>query len=250
MGHTLISRANRMASVPVLMLMGLCLSAAQQVPPASDHKVDMADLIKDVQMSASGQDGILTIVWMPGEFWEAALGKSSKLSPEFVNEFITALNFYNIIAVTDGKLGALGGIDYRSEAEIRSSISVVGAGGQSYLPIAVSDMDAGAKNILDIMKPIMANMLGRMGENMNFFLFPGKDKQGERLFYPKKEGRFTVKMGEKEFHWRLPLGSLLSSKICPKCGETFSGAYKFCPWDGSALVEKRDQRPPRLPAGN
>jgi hypothetical protein len=59
-----------------------------------------------------------------------------------------------------------------------------------------------------------------------------------------------VKMGEKEFHWRLPLGSLLPPKICPKCGETFSGAYKFCPWDGSTLVEKKDQRPARLPAGN
>ena len=250
MGQTRIFRANRMSSMAILMLMGLCLSAAQQAPPASDNKVNMDDFIKDVQRSASDQDKILMILWMPGEFWEAALRNGSKLSPEFVDEFISALNFYNIIAVTDGKLGALGGIEYRSEAEIRTSLSVVGVGGQTYLPIAVSDMDDGAKNILDIMKPIMANTLGRMGENMNFFLFPGKDKQGERLFDPRQEGRFTVKMGEKEFHWRLPLGSLLPPKMCPKCGETFSGAYKFCPWDGSTLVEKKDQHPPRLPAGN
>lgn len=248
MGRTMISRANRVASATVLMLVGLYLSATQQAPPAADRKVDMSDLMKDVQMAASDQNRILTILWMPSEFWEAALEEGSRLSPEFVKEFVTALDSYNILAVMDGKLGALGVIDYKSEEEIRSSISVVDIGGQIYLPLSLSDMDAGAKNLLDIMKPIMANMLGRMGENTRLFFFPGKDDQGGRLFDPRKEGRFTVKMGEKEMRWRLPLGSLLPPKICPKCGETFSGAYKFCPWDGSALVDKKGQHPSHLPA--
>ena len=53
----------------------------------------------------------------------------------------------------------------------------------------------------------------------------------------KKEGFFLVELGENEFRWRLPLSSLLPLTICPTCGEELSGAYKFCPWDGTKLSE-------------
>jgi hypothetical protein len=238
-----ISRVTRAATVAVLIMVGFHLAAARQTPQASGHKVNLNDLTKDILINASDQDEVLTLEWLPIEFWEVILGRSSMLTPEFAQEFIAAFGSYNIIVVVSGKVGAFGGITYKAEDDMRSSISVVDSDGQAYLPIDVSEISVDLKNFLDTLKPIMANMLGPMGKNMNPFLFPGKNSQGERLFDPRKDGRLTVRMGEREFKWRLPLGSLLPAKVCPKCGETFSGAYRFCPWDGSALVEKKDQRP-------
>jgi len=87
------------------------------------------------------------------------------------------------------------------------------------------------------MKPIFVNMLGPMGQNMCFFLFPAESADGRRIAEAKKEGAFSVKLGEREFRWRLPLGSLLAPKMCPKCKEKCSGAWNFCPWCGTRLLK-------------
>jgi hypothetical protein len=78
-------------------------------------------------------------------------------------------------------------------------------------------------------------MLGALGRNMNFFVFPGVRANGRPIADAKQEGSFKVVLGEQEFRWRLPLSSLLPPKICPKCHETDKGAWKFCPWCGTAL---------------
>jgi len=82
-------------------------------------------------------------------------------------------------------------------------------------------------------------MLGPTGQNTHFFLFPAKNEKGQKIAEAKKEGTFSVELNEREFSWRLPLSSLLPPKICPTCGEKLSGAYKFCPWDGSKLPETK-----------
>ncbi|MEY2530331.1 MAG: hypothetical protein QOI96_416, partial [Verrucomicrobiota bacterium] len=61
------------------------------------------------------------------------------------------------------------------------------------------------------------------------------NKNGSRLIDPMKPGSFTVKLNNEEFRWRLPLGSLLPAKLCPKCNDTFPGNYTFCPYDGTPL---------------
>jgi len=86
-----------------------------------------------------------------------------------------------------------------------------------------------------MIKPVIVNTLGPLGQNMHFFLFPAKNKSGRNIADAKKGGVFSVRLGEREFKWRLPLGSLLPPKICPRCGEKLSGAYKYCPYDGTPL---------------
>jgi hypothetical protein len=60
---------------------------------------------------------------------------------------------------------------------------------------------------------------------------------GRNISDATKEGVYYIEVGEKEFRWKLPLGSLLPPKICPVCKEKLSGAYKYCPWDGTKLPE-------------
>lgn len=87
-----------------------------------------------------------------------------------------------------------------------------------------------------LVKPLLVGAVGPLGENINFFVFSGSKKDGERICDPLKEGACEVDVGERVFKWRLPLGSLLAKQRCPVCGETLSGAYKFCPYDGTKLA--------------
>ena len=78
-------------------------------------------------------------------------------------------------------------------------------------------------------------MLGKMGENMYFFLFQKEDNPRDRIIHPTKEEKFTVKLGGEKLHWNLPLSSLLKPKKCPVDNEIMNGSWKFCPFHGVKL---------------
>ena len=61
------------------------------------------------------------------------------------------------------------------------------------------EVDADVKNLLSMIKPVIVNMLGPLGQNMHFLLFPAKNKSGRNIAEAKKEGAFSVKLGEREF---------------------------------------------------
>jgi hypothetical protein len=135
----------------------------------------------------------------------------------------------------DGKIGNFGGVTYESESSIRNSIRLIDNQRNNYRPLSTETVNADMKNFLSMMKPVFVNMLGPLGQNMHFFLFPPKNEAGQDIADAKKEGTFSVKLNQREFKWRLPLGSLLAPKICPVDGERLSGAWKFCPWHGVEL---------------
>ena len=85
------------------------------------------------------------------------------------------------------------------------------------------------------MKPVLVNMLGPMGEHMEFFFFPRTSASGQPIADAKAEGSFRFGVGKDVYDWRLPLGSLLPQKTCPVDGERLSGAWEYCPWHGKKL---------------
>ncbi|HEX7956048.1 MAG TPA: hypothetical protein VF508_03845, partial [Pyrinomonadaceae bacterium] len=152
--------------------------------------------------------------------------------------FIKTVSPYLIFAVVDGKMGAFGGVTYKSEEVIRGTLQVVDVRGAAYRPLAGDRVDADTRNLLGMMKPVLSNVIGKTGENLHFFIFPATDASGRKLADPSKEGTLKLKLGADEFKWRLPLSSLLPPKVCPVDGEQMSGAWKFCPWHGEKLAPK------------
>ena len=154
-------------------------------------------------------------------------------------EFVKVLRPYMLIVAVDGNIGSFGEVTYKSETTIRNSIQVIDSLGTRYRPLGNENIDADTKNFLAMMKPVFVNMLGPIGQNMHFFLFPAKNTMGQNIAISKSEGAFLVKLDQREFKWRLPLGSLLQAKICPVDGEKLSGAWKFCPWHGVELTYRK-----------
>jgi hypothetical protein len=202
---------------------------------AQESKVNINKLTEETQKMSEESDEMFLVWWIPEEFWKASFAGNPDITQAQTEDFLKIIRPYTLVVVVDGKIGSFGGITYKPEGSIRESIEVKDKNGITYRPIRQDEIENDTQNFLSIMKPIFVNMLGQMGENMHFVLFPAKNKQGQNLVDPKVKGTFTVNLDNKNFTWKLPLGSLLPQKVCSVCGEKLSGAYSYCPWDGSKL---------------
>jgi hypothetical protein len=205
--------------------------AAAQAP-----KLNVAEIVRDTQKSTSGSGEINMVWWLPDEFWQASIAANPDSTPAQYESFRKVVHPYFIIGVVSGKVASFGAIVYRPEPEIRLLVQLKDKEGAITKPLAEDKIDPSLAALLGLMKPITARMMGPLGENFQFYIFPGTQKDGGRICDPLKDGSCEVDLGERVFKWRLPLGSLLPKQQCPLCGETLSGAYKYCPYDGTKLV--------------
>jgi len=204
---------------------------------AQNDQEQLNALIRETQRQGSRAGRVTIVWWIPTEFWRAALGASGVIPSDKVQEMVGSVSDVNVFVVIDAKSGGFA-IDYVPETELEKNFSVSDTEGKQIARIPESKQSTAARNLLGVMKPMFSNMLGEFGKHTSFFVFEGKNKDDSRRLDPTKPGIFTARLGAEEFHWRLPLGSLLPSKVCPKCNETFPGNYAFCPFDATALKEK------------
>jgi hypothetical protein len=202
---------------------------------AQENQVDLNALISETQKMGEKADEMTLVWWLPEAYWQAVFAQDATMTEAQVEEFLSVLRPYTLVAVVDGKIGPFGGVTYKAEKDIRSGTRFIDNQGSEYVPFREDEVDADAKNLLSAMKPVLANILGPMGQNVNFYLFPAESKEGKKLADPTKEGTFLVTLTDRAFKWRLPLGSLLPPKVCPVDGEKMSGAWKYCPWHGVEL---------------
>lgn len=216
--------------VAALLVYGLTASSFAQ-----DGQIDLNALISETQKMGEKADEMTLVWWLPEEYWQTVFAQDPTTTEAQTEEFLGVLRPYTLFAVVEGKIGPFGGVTYKAEEDVRGGTRLIDQEGTEYVPLGEDEVGADAKNLLSAMKPVLANILGPMGQNVNFFLFPAKGKKGNKLADPTQEGTFSVKLTDRAFKWRLPLGSLLPPKICPVDGEKLNGAWKFCPWHGVEL---------------
>ena len=202
------------------------------------HKEQLNAIIRETQKQGNRAGRLTLVWWLPPEFWRATLSAGGTVPADKIQDMVGAISDVNVFIVVDGKSGGFGSLEYVPQAELEKNLSIVGTDGKPLALIPEAKQSGATKNLLAMMKPLMTNMLGELGKNISFFVFEGKNKSGSRLLDPMKPGSFTVRLGGEEFRWRLPLGSLLPPKICPKCNEAFPGNYAFCPFDATPLKEQ------------
>jgi hypothetical protein len=196
---------------------------------------DLTPLIHESQKMLQTNNEMTLVWWIPDEFWRASLMQNPETTPAKINEVMEVFRPYVIVAVVKSKFGPFGGTTYSSESAIRDNISILGKDGARHVPLAEERISEDTRNFLKMMKPMFAGMLGPMGQNFHMFVFPAKDRKGNRLASAKDEGVLNVDVTGTTFRWRLPLSAVLQSKTCSKCNDSLSGAFKFCPFDGTPL---------------
>ena len=210
------------------------------------EKYDLVAFMNECQ-KMSVDPGIIAIVqWIPEEWWQLTLERA-EVPESRIKEVLELFEPYTSFIVIHGKITSSGLPSFSSEEIIRRHLFLKDEPGQFYTPIDDENISAGVRNAIIMIKPIFSNMLGRMGENMNFFFFTNKNTKGGKICQAKKEGAFCVYLKDipdvkdQVFEWILPLNSLVPFKICPKCIREAKGSWRYCPWCG-AFLGSRERR--------
>lgn len=204
-------------------------------PAGAGAQTDMNALINDTQRMH--QDGArLTLVWwIPNEYWEESAASGAQGSQQQLKQVLALVERYVIVAVVDGELGALGNVRTRPLAELVSAIQLIAPGGARFPPLGEDQLSSDLRTFFQVMKPMMANMLGQVGKGLEFIAFDGRGPGGGRLLDPRREESFAITYDGRRYDWRLPLGSLLPPAVDARTGERFPGNYRYNPYTGERL---------------
>ena len=211
----------------------ICFNLYSQNP-----KINLNDLIAETQLNRSNESTIKIAWWIPVEFWKGSLANQSNINKSQSDEFIEALSPYVMFAIIEGKVGPFGGISYVPFDTINKKLFLITETGEKYYPLSDDEISSDVQNLLLIFKPVLQNLIGQMGQNMHFFVFNDFTKNNNRICDPFQKGRVHLYIGDYNYAWKTPLGSLLPPKYCPVDNEKFSGAYEYCPWHGNKLETK------------
>jgi hypothetical protein len=208
--------------------------APDPAPAPSRARIDLAVLAQQLQGIRQDQ-GLQMVLWMPDEFWTASLRQTGNLSDKAIAEVLKPLADYTILAVVDGRLSALGSMEYATAQSIREGTRIHDAEGHAYAPLEEADLSRGFLEIRDQLQPVLAKMLGPLGANMQCLAFPRLDRAGRPIALATGTGRFHIKLQDTHFHLRLPIAALATDRTCRQDGEAFPSNYRFCPYDGTPL---------------
>jgi hypothetical protein len=140
--------------------------------------IDLQAIAQETQKMSQTPNDLTLVWWVPEQFWQASLERDSTVTKAQVNQFLKTLRPYTMVFIVDGQMGRFGGITFTSEEAVRmarfkatncdffdcSNVTIKDAEGSSYAPLSESAVDPDTKNLLQIFKPIIVNMLGPMGQ--------------------------------------------------------------------------------------
>ena len=218
--------------VPVIVTIELTFTLrddraiAQEPAPAPrlQTPVNVQAVVSETQWVSRTDKAMRFVWWIPAEFWRVSVPATA--SREQIDQLVGVLRPYTLIAVAAGDLGPLGGVTWAAEDSVRSQLAILDSGGREYAPVPSDQVSADARNVAAIMRPVLGNVVGPMGQNMHFVYFPSLTPGGTPIADSTADGSFSVRFGSEVHRWRLPVGSLLPSKVCPVDGERLNGAWK------------------------
>jgi hypothetical protein len=228
-------RGALMTYFTALSLIPGLISAAETTPAPVVERVDQGALIRDLTLTRDASGQLTMSMWLPDEFWRIALNSSRRLTDKGISDYIAIMHPYVLVAVMDAQRG-ITALRYTDADTLVSEATIEDSHGNSYRPLAQDAVAEDIRNLIQTMRPLLANMMGSMGQHMEFLVFPSMDKDGHYIADPKGEGSLTVHLGDVAMRYRLPIGSLLPPTQDPKTGESFPGSYHFNPYTGGKLV--------------
>ena len=207
--------------------------AAESAP--ADFKIKIDQLMSDTQKTSSSTDTVDLVWWIPPQFWASVLADNADVPDKTRAEIEEIFAKYTVVAAVKGSIGNFGVDKFASDDELRAQLRLVDPHGNSYAPIAADKLDSRLVVLIQVLKPLMASVVGQMGTNLNFYAFPAKTQDGKPVADPFGAGKLAVKLGSEEYAFRLPLGSLLPPRHDPASREVFPGSYRYNPYTGAAL---------------
>jgi hypothetical protein len=200
-------------------------------------------LIQECQAMYLQNEEMVMVWWLPAEFWKASFANTPEATAQQLDDVLSVLEPYTLMMVLEGTQGLYGATYYASEDSVRTITRLSDSAGNVYEPYGEFEISDEARNLLMMMKPLIANMAGAVGENMHWIVFPASGKDRAPIANPTAKGHFKVLVGDREFIWRLPLDAALPAKECTKCQLDCKGSWEFCPWCGGKIANAETESP-------
>ncbi len=119
-------------------------------------------------------------------------------------------------------------------------VHAIDASGKARKMSHTEPADPDMQLLLDMMKPMLAQAMGNLGENFYFFPLPAFDNEDNRVLSPYENGklRVTLQRGEETvvLEIELPIDALFVPRICPN-GKPAHVSWVYCPWSGEKLEQ-------------
>ena len=193
------------------VLILLCVTAfAQNKKELKD--VVLNDLIEETRVNLRGSSGIHLVWWIPTESWRAIYAQDESIVKTAAQSIVDAMDAYTIVLVVDEEMVSLGTFTSKNEKTLRENLTVFDAAGKASKALEEDEIDFEAQMMLDVLKPILKNLLGKLGDGISILAFEGEN--GKILDTYKKGG--DVQYGETKLNYDLLLSTLLEDKKCPK----------------------------------
>lgn len=228
-------------TLPAVAL-ALLLGALAHAAPAGAQRLALApqevkldQLLRDTQKSTLDKENVEIVWWIPPEYWIAALSQQPGVSAELRDEFVGMFSQFNIVATVRTGTGAQNFGSFVSQEDTLAHLVLTDPRGGAHLPLPADGLPAQLTATLDMVRPLLASVMGPLGSHLHFVVFPGRDAAGTRLVDPLDSGRLGVKTQVATYAFRLPLGSLLPPLHDPATGEAFPGDYQYNPYTGAPL---------------
>lgn len=200
----------------------------------------LADLISETQSEANEADAIGIVWWIPTEFWELSFRDDPSIGENEAQAMIDIIKEYTLVAIVKGKMGIFGGVTYETQKALEEAIYITSVDGDIRKPLKENQVSPDLINLLGMLKPVFANMMGNFGENFHFFVFDSKNSSDKYMFHPLSDDDFTITLGKEDnFTYDLPLSSLIMPKICPEDKKELNGKWNYCPIHGVALTQQK-----------
>lgn len=197
--------------------------------------VSIDDFTSETQFTSEQTDQVDLIWWIPKEYWEVIFANDETVSNEESKAIVDLLQNYLVLMVVKGKVGIFGGVTYDSKEHMKAITKVI----YKTVPLEMvnqNTVNPDLLNFLSMIQPMMKNMLGSMGENMQFFLFGSPKKNNVLPVDPYSNEVVIFELGDFKKEVQLPLGCLLEEKKCPTDDKLHSGKWKYCPYHGDELT--------------
>ena len=200
-------------------------------------KVSIDAFISETQFGSDSQNDVDLIWWIPTEYWNAIFAQDPSTSQSEKDIIISMLKDLAVVIVIKGKVGVFGGITYDTKENIKA-ITSISYKGEKLKMASEDEIDPDVLNFMSIIKPMMKNMLGSMGENMQMFIFENPKDKAVLPIDPYSDNELKFTLGTLERNVSLPLSCLLEEKICTEDNSEWNGKWNFCPIHGTKLSQK------------
>lgn len=179
---------------------------------SQDFQPDFNKFVSDINISDSNGEKTRIMFWLPNIYWQLVLQNST--SQQEIDDIIEIFEDYTVFMILDGKQEALS-YNYSDYDEIFEQISIVDYNNDVFYPISQDELTDDIKIYMSILPTIMGSTMGKMGENMQLFAFPAKNKDGVLIADEYSENSFTFIFGNDSYRFKLPVSSLYPEKVCP-----------------------------------